>query len=460
MISLAGKSVHVVGMGLSGVSAARLCARLGATVTGFDQRPRDALAEAARGLPIDIVPELSLEALSGSDWVVVSPGVHQPALFDALAARGAEVIGELELGARCSEAPICAIGGTNGKSTTTELVAAMLREAGGKIFCGGNLGTPLSDACGQRWDYLVVEVSSFQLERAPTFRPEVSLLLNITDDHLDRHGSFAEYAAAKGNAFVNQQSGDVAIAPHGDAEVERQVRRGAGRIVFFGTGGDYVLQSGGVLEVSSGQFHPLAQTALAARHNQLNAAAAIAAARAFGAPHEAIGRALSTYRTLPHRLAHVATVGGVAFYDDSKATNVGAAVAAIDSLNEARIVLIAGGKGKDGSYAPLVDALRQRGRAVVLIGEAAPQIASAFAGTLEVRQATTLDAAVDLARALARPGDAVLLAPACASFDMFSSYSERGRRFVQAVQRFAPHQRPAPDGAVLEAAGPPGREEP
>jgi UDP-N-acetylmuramoylalanine--D-glutamate ligase len=458
MISLAGKSVHVVGMGLSGVSAARLCARLGATVTGFDQRPRDALAEEARSLPIDIVPELSLEALSGSDWVVVSPGVHQPALFEALALRGAEVIGELELGARCSEAPICAVGGTNGKSTTTELVAAMLRETGGKTFCGGNLGTPLSDACGQRWDYLVVEVSSFQLERAPTFRPEVGLLLNITDDHLDRHGSFAEYAAAKGNAFVNQQSSDVAIAPHGDAEVERQVRRGAGRIVYFGTGGDYVLRSGGVLEASSGQFHSLAHTALAARHNQLNAAAAIAAARAFGAPHEAIGRALVAYRTLPHRLAHVATVGGVAFYDDSKATNVGAAVAAIDSLTEARLVLIAGGKGKDGSYAPLALALGQRGRAAVLIGEAAPQIASALAGSVEVQQAQTLDAAVELARALAQPGDAVLLAPACASFDMFSSYADRGRQFVQAVQRLAAPPRPAREGAALDATGP-GREE-
>jgi UDP-N-acetylmuramoylalanine--D-glutamate ligase len=438
MISLAGKSVHVVGMGLSGVSAARLCSRLGATVTGFDQRPREALGDAARSLPIEIVSELTLEALSGSDWVIVSPGVDQPALFDALAAQGAQVIGELELGARFSEAPICAVGGTNGKSTTTELVAAMLREAGGKTFCGGNLGTPLSDACGQRWDYLVVEVSSFQLERAPTFRPEVSLLLNITDDHLDRHGSFAAYAATKGNAFVNQRPGDVAIAPFGDPEVERQVRRGSGRVVFFGAGGDYPVRAGDVIEVSSGQRYPLAATALAARHNQLNAAAAIAAARALGAPHDALGRALAAYRTLPHRLSHVRTVDGVAFYDDSKATNVGAAVAAIDSLTEERIVLIAGGKGKDGSYAPLALELRRRGRAAVLIGEAAPVIAVALAGSVDVEQAATLEAAVERAHALARSGDAVLLAPACASFDMFSSYADRGRRFVQAVHQLAP----------------------
>lgn len=437
MISLAGKSVHVVGMGLSGVSAARLCARLGATVTGFDQRSRAALGEAARSLPIEIHQGLSIDELAGSDCVVVSPGVDQPALFDALAARGAEVIGELELGARFSEAPICAVGGTNGKSTTTELVAGMLREAGGKIFCGGNLGTPLSDACGQRWDYLVVEVSSFQLERAPTFRPEVSVLLNITDDHLDRHGSFAAYANAKGNAFVNQQPSDVAIAPSGDPEVARQVRRGSGRTCFFGSSGDYVVRDGSVIEASSGHVYPLARTALSARHNQLNAAAAIAAARAFGAPHEAIARALAAYRTLPHRLSHVASLGGVAFYDDSKATNVGAAVAAIDSLTEKQVVLIAGGKGKDGSYEPLATILRQRGRAAVLIGEAAPVMAAALAGSVQVQHAPTLDAAVALARALAQPGDAVLLAPACASFDMFSSYADRGRRFVHAVQQLA-----------------------
>jgi len=423
MTSLAGKSVHVVGMGLSGVSAARLCLRQGAIVTGFDQRLRG---------------ELSLAALSGADWVVVSPGVDQPALFDALAARGALVIGELELGARFSEAPICAIGGTNGKSTTTELVAAMLREAGKKTFSGGNLGTPLCDACGQAWDYLVVEVSSFQLERAPTFRPDVSVLLNITDDHLDRHGTFAAYADAKGNAFANQQPSDVAIGPAGDAVVERQLRRGQGRILTFGAGGDYAVEGGGVTEVSSGFRHVLAETALSARHNQLNAAAAIAAARAFGTPHEAIGRALANYRTLPHRLSLVTRIDGVAYYDDSKATNVGAAVAAIDSLTEPKVVLIAGGKGKDGSYEPLRQALEQRGRGVVLIGEAAATMADAFAGSVEVQRVATLDAAVAAARGLAQPGDAVLLAPACASFDMFQSYADRGRRFVQAVQRLAP----------------------
>jgi UDP-N-acetylmuramoylalanine--D-glutamate ligase len=437
MMSLAGKSVHVVGMGLSGVSAARLCLRQGARVKGFDQRPPEQLGDAVRALGIELHTELSSAALAGGDLVVVSPGVHQPALFEAVEAGGTRVIGELELGARFAAAPICAIGGTNGKSTTTELVAAMLKAAGRKTFCGGNLGTPLCDAWGEAWDDLVVEVSSFQLERAPTFRPRVSALLNITDDHLDRHGTFAAYADAKGNAFVNQQVGDVAVAPFGDANVERQVRRGSARVVYFGAGGDYVVGGDGVLEAATGQVFSLAGTALSARHNQLNAAAAIASVRALNIPHAAIERALAEYRTLPHRLAHVATVAGVGFYDDSKATNVGAAVAAIESLTEPRIVLIAGGKGKDGSYEPLVGALERRGRAAVLIGEAAPAIEQALAGRVAAVRAASLDAAVAAAYELARPGDAILLAPACASFDMFSSYADRGRRFVQAVERLA-----------------------
>ncbi|HWO11443.1 MAG TPA: UDP-N-acetylmuramoyl-L-alanine--D-glutamate ligase [Polyangiaceae bacterium] len=433
MTSLAGKKVHVVGMGLSGVSAARLCLRLGAAVTGFDQRPRAELGEPARALPVEIRQGLTPENVAGSELVVVSPGVDQPELFDELAAAGAEVIGELELGARFCGAPICAVGGTNGKSTTTELIAAMAEAAGWRTFCGGNLGTPLCDACGQEWDCLVVEVSSFQLERAPTFRPRVSVLLNITDDHLDRHGTFEAYAAAKGNAFVNQQAGDVAIGPFADAVVQRQLSRGAGRVVHFGDGGDYVVRDGGVLEVALGRAYPLEHTALRARHNRLNAAAAIAAARALGVQPEPIDRALAAYRTLPHRLAHVATLAGVAFYDDSKATNVGAAVAAIESLTEPQVVLIAGGKGKDGSYAPLAAALGARGRAVVLIGEAARVIEQALAGVVPVEHAPTLEAAVQAAWRRAQPGDAVLLAPACASFDMFTSYADRGRRFVQAV---------------------------
>ena len=227
------------------------------------------------------------------------------------------------------------------------------------------------------------------------------------------------------------------MAPFGDAVVERQVRRGQARVLRFGSDGEYVLRDNAVLEASSAETFSLLGTQLLARHNQLNAAASVAAARALGASAEAVRSALGAYRLLPHRLAWVRSVQGVSFYDESKATNVGAAVAAIDSLLEPKLVLIAGGKGKDGSYEPLVQALERRARAVVLIGEAAPLIAAAVQGRVEAEQAPSLDVAVERAYRRARPGDAVLLAPACASFDMFRSYADRGEQFVQAVERLA-----------------------
>ena len=213
------------------------------------------------------------------------------------------------------------------------------------------------------------------------------------------------------------------------------MRRGRGRVLYFGEQGDYLVRDAAVREAASGEVFSLAGTELCARHNQLNAAAAIAAARALGAPCDAIRRALAGYHTLPHRMAWVADLGDVSFYDDSKATNVGAAVAAVESLAPRDVVLIAGGKGKDGSYGPLAATLARHGRAVVLIGEAAKVMAEALEGTTNVELAPTLESAVERAYALARPGDVVLLAPACASFDMFRSYADRGERFVQAVKR-------------------------
>ncbi len=439
MIPLAGRSVTVVGMGVSGIAAAELCLRHGARVTGLDVKPRSELRPEAQRLAIELVagalrPLIEARAASGSELFVVSPGVDEPAALDAAERKGNEVIGELELGARFARAPITAVGGTNGKSTTTELVAAMHLEAGRRVFSGGNLGTPLCAAEPAEHDQLVVEVSSFQLERAPRFHPHVSVLLNVTDDHLDRHGTFEAYARAKGNAFVNQTDADFAVAPFGDDVVERQVRRGAARVLYFGEHGDYVVRGERIVEVATGSELSLGRSVLLARHNRLNAAAAIAAARAAGTPLEAVQRALDGYRALPHRLAFVAEVRGVRFYDDSKATNVGASVAALGSVTEPKVVLIAGGKGKDGSYAPLARELARRGRAAVLIGEAAEVMQAALAGSVGTERVQSLEAAVERSFELARPGDAVLLAPACASFDMFQSYADRGERFVQAVR--------------------------
>jgi UDP-N-acetylmuramoylalanine--D-glutamate ligase len=369
-----------------------------------------------------------------ADLVVVSPGVPALPELERAEHAGVEIIGELELACRFVTAPIVVVGGTNGKSTTTTLIGVLLRAAGRHAFVGGNLGTPAADAVSQAFDVVVLEVSSFQLERAPSLHPRVSLLLNVTEDHLDRYPSFTAYAEAKGNAFVNQVPGDTAVVPFGDALTEEQARRGRGDLVSFGRGGDYLVAEAAVLEAESGERFDLGSSRLHGRHNHENAAAAIAAVRALGVNAEAVRDGLADFEPLPHRMALVRELSGVRFYDDSKGTNVGASVTALTGLTEDRGVLIAGGRDKQGSYAPLVDALRERGRAVVLLGEAAPKIFDAIGGALPVEHADGMDDAVRRAFRLAQPGDAVLLSPACSSFDMFKSYAERGERFSAAVK--------------------------
>jgi UDP-N-acetylmuramoylalanine--D-glutamate ligase len=313
----------------------------------------------------------------------------------------------------------------------------MLAATGKKTFVGGNLGTPLTEVALEAWDLIVLEVSSFQMERAPMFRPRASILLNITEDHLDRYSSFGEYADAKGNAFVNQGPDDVAIVPAGDRACLEQARRGRGRLVTFGREGAYAVEPRLIVERASGERFSLERVELHGWHNFDNAAAALAAARALGADRRAIELGLERFRPLGHRMALAGVVGGIPYYDDSKATNVGAAVTALRGLVEARGVLIAGGRDKLGSYEPLVQALREKGRAVVVLGEAAERIRHAIGDALPVVSASSMDDAVSAAQRLAQPGDAVLLSPACSSFDMFSSYAERGDRFTLAVRSLA-----------------------
>lgn len=434
-MELANKRVIVIGLGKSGIAAAKLCKERGASVVGTDSAPLEKLPPGAAELGI----ELKAGGHDGvrfesADLVVVSPGVPALPELERAEHAGVEVIGELELASRFVTAPIVAVGGTNGKSTTTTLIGVLLRAAGRHVFVGGNLGTPAAEAAGQAFDAVVLEVSSFQLERAPTFHPRVSLLLNVTEDHLDRYPSFTAYAEAKGNAFVNQVQGDIAVVPFGDAITEEQARRGRGELVTFGQAGDYAVADAAVLEAESGERFDLGSSRLHGRHNFENAAAAIAAVRALGVDPEAVRDGLAEFEPLPHRMALVRELSGVRFYDDSKGTNVGASVTALQGLTEPRGVLIAGGRDKQGSYAPLVEALRARGRAVVLLGEAAPKIFDAIGGALPVEHADGMDDAVRRAFRLAKPGDAVLLSPACSSFDMFKSYAERGDRFSAAVQ--------------------------
>lgn len=438
VVDLSGKQVVVVGLGKSGIAALRLCLARGARVIGTDSRPLAELGDDARALPCEIragghagVP------FEESDLVVVSPGVPALAELERAERAGVPVIGEVELASRMLTSPIVAVGGTNGKSTVTTAVSCLLEAAGHRVFAGGNLGTPLSAAVGRTHDVLVVEVSSFQLERAPTFRPRVSVLLNVTEDHLDRYRSFQDYANAKGNAFVNQRPDDLAVIPEGDAVCRAQAARGRARLVTFGTSGDYVVQGSTVVEEKTKERFSLEGTEFHGTHNFANAAAAIAAARALDVSVAAVGQGLSAFRALGHRMTLVAEIDGVRYYDDSKATNVGASVTALRGLTEAHAVLVAGGRDKLGSYESLVDALVAKGRAVVVIGEAAERIAGAVGSRLPVVRAGSMDQAVERAHELARPGDAVLLSPACASFDMFKSYADRGDQFAASVRRIA-----------------------
>ncbi len=435
-MDLKGKTVIVVGLGKSGLSAARLCLKRGARVIGTDRAPAGKLSNELRGLDVELV----LGGHSGIDFakadlIVVSPGVPAFAELTAAEAAGVPVIGELELALRFVTAPVVAVGGTNGKSTTTTLLGHLFEAAERRVFIGGNLGTPASDAVDTDMQLMVLEVSSFQLERAPTLRPRASVLLNISEDHLDRYDDYAAYANAKGLAFVNQTDSDFAFCPANDEACLAQVRRGRGNLITFGPGGDYPHQGREIVERATGEVFSLRGVDLHGSHNVSNAAAAIAVARTFGVSSVEIQEGLARFRALPHRMAFAGEVEGVHFYDDSKATNVGAAVTALLGLAEHRAVLIAGGRDKQGGYAPLAEALAQKGRALVVLGEAKERIIEAVGSKLTIERADSMPEAVERAFALAETGDAVLLSPACSSLDMYQNYMERGESFIAAVER-------------------------
>jgi UDP-N-acetylmuramoylalanine--D-glutamate ligase len=441
---IAGKTVAVFGLGRSGVAASKVALSKGAKVVATDSRSASKVSAEVLSLR-ELGAELVLGGHEASafrevDVCVVSPGVPPLPLFTDFAQRNVPIVSELEFGLCWVTAPIAAIGGTNGKSTTTTLTGAMLSAQGRRVFVGGNLGAPLCEAADQQWDCIVLEVSSFQLERSPSLKPKASVLLNITEDHLDRYSTFDEYAFAKGNAFVNQTSTDVAIVPVDDEVCRKQALRGRGRLCTFGTeaagkGVDYFVAGRSAVERSSGFTLDLSQVRLHGMHNYLNLLAAFAAARALGASDDMIADGAETFVPLPHRMHKVRSLDGVSYYDDSKATNVGAAVTAIRGLSEASCVVIAGGRDKQGSYIPLVQALQEKARALVLIGEATPIIARAVDDAVPVHAASSMAEAVELAQRLAQDGDAVLLSPACSSFDMFTSYAHRGDVFADVVQR-------------------------
>jgi UDP-N-acetylmuramoylalanine--D-glutamate ligase len=458
--ALHGQRIVVVGLGRSGVAAALLCASRGAHVVANDAADEVTLGADRVATLRDAGCTLALgghdpAVFSGADQIVISPGVRPPPAVLAAFERGVPVASEIELASWfLASGLVVGITGTNGKSTVTTLVGEMVTRTARPTFVGGNLGTPLVDVVGLPAagpeGAVVVELSSYQLERVDRFRAHVAVLLNITDDHLDRHGTFAAYAAAKGRIFHGQRAGDHAVVPAGDALLGALARAGAGTVhTFGGDDGEVRVLDGAIVDVVSGLRVPVADLRIRGAHNVSNACAAALTARLAGVPTADIAHVLRTFAGLPHRMVLVREREGVSFYDDSKATNVGAAVAALEGLRGAhtRVVLVAGGVDKGGSYAPLAAALAERQGAAVLIGAAAPLIEPAFAEAgIATERCDSIDAAVTRAAALAHPGDAVLLAPACASFDMFRSYAHRGDEFAGAVRALAPAVVPAPEG--------------
>lgn len=446
--SLAGRRVTVVGMARSGVAAARLLHDAGASVTATDDKPLQALGPEAEALVgLGVRWSSASAAFDGAELVVISPGVpvDAPALV-SVRARGVPVIGELELGWRAMEAATIAITGTNGKTTTTSLTAALLAEQPRPVLVGGNIGTPLSGrAAGFPPDGIVVaEVSSFQLETIESFQPRVAAVLNVTPDHLDRHYTFENYLDAKARIFLNQTAADCAVLNADDPGAAGLATRTQAHIVWFSRHrrldhGIFVAD-GWVRAKLNGHVDdicPVSEIRLRGAHNVENVLAATACALWMGIPFDAVRRGVGRFQAVEHRIEFVRDIRGVQFFNDSKGTNVASTVKALESFPE-RVVLIAGGKGKGQEWAPLAAAARGRVVHAVIIGEDGPKIANALeAAGIPTTGAPTMHAAIEAARAKASPGDVVLLSPACASFDMFDNYEHRGEVFKRLVEELA-----------------------
>jgi UDP-N-acetylmuramoylalanine--D-glutamate ligase len=457
-IELAGKQVLVVGLARTGVATALFCAARGARVTATEERPESQVAETAAKLrAAGVTLELGghrPNTFTEQDLIIPSPGV--PPTMPALAAAhaiGVPVWSEIELAWRFLRGRLICITGSNGKTTTTSLVGHILEAAGLPVQVAGNIGTPLISRVDVSSDsgFTVVEASSFQLESIAAFRPDIAVLLNLTPDHLDRHGSFETYARAKARIFENQGPQDAAVINADDALApqytpentrvfwfsrQKRVQQGSfvrdDELVFRTDGNDTVL------------LH-CKDIGLRGNHNLENVLAASAAARLAGVEPAAIAEGVRTFAGVEHRIEFVENVGGVDYFNDSKATNVDATLKALDAF-PGNLLVILGGKDKGSDYTILRDALRRHARRVLLIGAASDKIESQLGGVVPADRAETMARAVELAAEQALPGDTVLLAPACASFDQFENYEHRGRVFKnlvrELVQKRAGHASP------------------
>jgi UDP-N-acetylmuramoylalanine--D-glutamate ligase len=455
-MELKGKKVLVVGLGKSGLAAALFLRQKGAHVTVSDMRSAAALA---KEIPALLEHGISVESgghglltFRRQDLIVVSPGVplDTPELVQ-VKAFGLPVIGELELASRYLKGEIIAVTGSNGKTTTTTLIGQIFKDAGLPTQIGGNIGLPVIELIPNSTETTVnvLEVSSFQLETVVEFHPRIAVILNITPDHLDRHGSFQNYVAAKENIFAKQTPADALVLNADDTTTQlsashAQSKSGSksGPNIYWFSRTKIVRQGACVLKdaivwieregASAEPILPLSEIPLKGGHNVENVLAAVAAARLATVPAESIRKTVASFQAVEHRLEYVATENAVQYFNDSKATNVDAAAKAIAAFPGC-IHLILGGKDKNSNYADLSDLLRHRVKAVYTIGSAAQKIEQQIRGIVPIVSCETLDKAVSSARKAAHPGDVVLLSPACSSFDQFENYEQRGRVFKELV---------------------------
>jgi len=454
-MELTGKSVVVVGLGRTGAALARFLKTRGASVLVSDMAAESALGDQVQplremGLSLELGGHRP-ESFARADLIVLSPGVpHTIIPVKQAQANGVAVMGEIELASRFIREPIIAVTGTNGKTTTTELLGRMLKNSDLDVFVGGNIGNPLIGYVDRSKpaDVIVAEISSFQLDTSTTFRPKIGVLLNISDDHLDRYPNFEAYAESKIRLFANQQKDDIAVLNKTDPIAGALTRNLVSTKLFFpetaeDEAGASINGKSIILKLKDPNKNDdkfrihrldLSGLKLKGRHNLENVcAAAVAALAADGRP-EGIQAAIDQFTGLPHRLEYIARIGDVEYYNDSKATNVDAVRRALECFDQP-VVLIMGGLDKGGNFNLLREILPQRTKQLIVMGQAAGLIQTALGDTVATTSAATMADAVNLARRAASAGNVVLLAPGCASFDMYANYAQRGEDFRKEVTR-------------------------
>jgi UDP-N-acetylmuramoylalanine--D-glutamate ligase len=446
-VNLKGMRILVVGLARTGIAVARFLSKCGATVVGTDLRNRSDLEKEFPDLK-DFNIEFhggnpGKEIFLNTDLIVLSPGVP-PSIEPLVKARQEKIpiVSEIELASWFMTTPVVAITGTNGKTTTTLLIGEMLEKAGRRVFVGGNVGNPLINAVArtEQIETAVVELSSFQLEGIEKFRPTIAVLLNITEDHLDRYASFADYVEAKSRLFLNQRASDISVLNAADPTVTKAASSSKAKRVYFNVAdarmdgasfnGHHITLRG----IEGEEIYDPTKGRLLGVHNIENMMAAIVTARLDGCPRDVVQQTLETFDGLAHRLEFVMEVKGARYFNDSKATNVGAVVKSLQTFG-GPVILIAGGKDKGGDYSPLREPIRERVKHLILIGEARERMMRQLEGVTPMTPADSLEEAVETAHDQARPGDTVLLSPACSSFDMFRDYVERGDTFRALVRR-------------------------